>query len=123
MGLNIRRSIKIGKHTKLNISKSGLGISTGTKGARVSIGPHGVRKTIGIPGTGISYTKQQNFKKRNKIQQISKNPPGSVAFSIFVGFIVFLCVIKALSFKATAILIGIGFITFIAYTIKNTLRK
>ena len=51
MGLNYRHSVKIGSHTRLNLSKSGIGISTGVKGARVSVGPHGVKKTVGIPGT------------------------------------------------------------------------
>lgn len=65
VGLSFRRSVRIGKHTRLNFSKSGIGISTGVKGARVSVGPHGVRKTLSIPGTGIRYTKQGSWKNGN----------------------------------------------------------
>lgn len=45
MGFRFRRSIKLGKHTRLNLSKSGVGISTGVKGFRVSAGPKGIRTT------------------------------------------------------------------------------
>lgn len=71
MGWNFRKSIKVGKHTRINLSKSGIGVSSGVKGARVSVGPKGVRETVGIPGTGIYYTKQQSLNKLND----SKNPP------------------------------------------------
>ena len=60
MGFGFRKSIKLGKGTRLNLSKSGLGISTGAKGFRVSTGPRGSRVTAGIPGTGIYYTKSLN---------------------------------------------------------------
>lgn len=86
MGLNIRRSIKIGKHTRLNLSKSGVGISTGVKGARVSIGPRGVRKTIGIPGTGIYYTKQSSYKKQQMQNQIIQSPQKMLVGAIFKLF-------------------------------------
>lgn len=58
MGLRYRKSIKIGENTRINLSKSGVGISTGIKGARVSAGPRDVRQTVGIPGTGLYYTKE-----------------------------------------------------------------
>lgn len=64
MGLNFRKSINILPGVKLNLSKSGVGISTGVKGARVSLNSKGqARTTLGIPGTGIYYTKQVNAKR------------------------------------------------------------
>lgn len=70
MGLRMQKTIKLGKHLNINLSKSGVGISAGVKGARVGIGPKGVRTTASIPGTGIRYTKQSSLKsspaKRNK---------------------------------------------------------
>lgn len=64
MGLNFRKSITILPGVKLNLSKSGVGISTGIKGARVSLNSKGqARTTLGIPGTGIYYTKQVNAKR------------------------------------------------------------
>ena len=64
MGLNFRKSISIFPGLKLNLSKSGVGLSTGVKGARVSLNSKGqARTTLGIPGTGVYYTKQVSAKK------------------------------------------------------------
>ena len=63
MGFRFRKSVKLGKHTRLNLSKSGVGISTGVKGFRVSAGAKGMRTTASIPGTGISYTQQHSAAK------------------------------------------------------------
>ena len=56
MGLNFRKSISLGKGLKLNLSKSGPSVSFGKnlKGQ--------ARTTVGIPGTGIYYTKTSNVK-------------------------------------------------------------
>lgn len=40
MGLFLRKSFRLGP-VRINLSKSGLGLSTGIKGARVGIGPSG----------------------------------------------------------------------------------
>lgn len=59
MGIKFRKSIKLGGGTKLNLSKSGVGISTGVKGFRVSKNTSGrSRVTASLPGTGLSYTKE-----------------------------------------------------------------
>ena len=64
MGLNFRKSITILPGVKLNLSKSGVSASFGTKGIRQSISTTGrARTTLGIPGTGVYYTKQTNVKK------------------------------------------------------------
>jgi len=34
-------------------------VSFGRRGAHVTVGPKGTRETVGIPGTGISYTTTQ----------------------------------------------------------------
>ena len=66
MGLRYRKSIKLGKGVRLNINKKSVGISVGTKGARVSINSSGRKTTtVGIPGTGISYSKTTNLKSKN----------------------------------------------------------
>ncbi|MCC5909971.1 MAG: DUF4236 domain-containing protein [Clostridiaceae bacterium] len=61
MGLRFRKSFKLGKGFRVNLSKSGVGISGGTKGFRVGVGPRGTRTTASIPGTGISYVKEQRL--------------------------------------------------------------
>ncbi|SFA70346.1 DUF4236 domain-containing protein [Clostridium frigidicarnis] len=65
MGLNFRKSIRIGKNTRINLSrKGGIGISTGIKGSRVSMNKQGTRKTIGAKG--VYYTEQKSWKNKDK---------------------------------------------------------
>lgn len=63
MGLNFRKSISLGKGLKLNLSKSGPSVSFGKSGFRQSVNLKGqARTTVGIPGTGVYYTKTTNVK-------------------------------------------------------------
>lgn len=55
MGFRFQRRIKIAPGLRLNISKTGISTSVGTKGASVNIGKKGVTRTLGIPGTGLSH--------------------------------------------------------------------
>jgi hypothetical protein len=55
MGFRLRKSIRVGKAGRINLSKSGVGGSVGGKGFRVGAGPSGGRMNVGIPGTGIGY--------------------------------------------------------------------
>ncbi len=65
MGLRFHKTIKLGP-LNINLSKSGVGFSVGTKGARVGRTAKGnYRTTLGIPGTGISYVKETSGKKKN----------------------------------------------------------
>ena len=58
MGFRFRKTVSLGKLVRLNISKSGIGVSTGVRGLRLSVSPDGkVRSTVGLPGTGLSHTK------------------------------------------------------------------
>jgi len=59
MGFSFRRSIKVLPGIRLNLSRSGISTSIGVRGAHVTIGHGKVRETVGIPGTGISYTQMQ----------------------------------------------------------------
>lgn len=57
MGLSFRKSIKIGKNTRINLSSKGrVGFSTGVKGARVSVNRQGA-KIYGGKGA-LRYQKQ-----------------------------------------------------------------
>ena len=55
MGLYFRKSVNLGGGLRLNFSKSGVGLSGGVKGARISTGPRGTYLNLSIPGTGIGY--------------------------------------------------------------------
>lgn len=56
VGLRFRRSIKLGKGIRLNVSKTGLGLSAGVRGARYSVHSSGrTTRSLGIPGSGVGF--------------------------------------------------------------------
>lgn len=57
MGWGFRRSIRLGPGLRLNLSKSGAGLSFGVRGVRFGVGPKGKRTQLSIPGTGIFFRK------------------------------------------------------------------
>lgn len=65
MGLRFRKSIKIAPGVKLNLNKKSTSVTFGTKGAHYTVNSSG-RKTasVGIPGTGISYSQSSNSGKK-----------------------------------------------------------
>ena len=67
MGIMFRKRIKLFKGVNLNLGKKSAGLSFGVKGLRYSVSSTGRRTgTIGIPGTGIYYTKTFSNKKKSK---------------------------------------------------------
>lgn len=82
MGLQFRKRIKICKGVNLNISKTGVGVSVGTRGARYSMHSSGRRTaTVGLPGTGLYYTKNLGTKKKGKEKKggSTKSAPAKAA--------------------------------------------
>jgi len=55
MGWSFRKSINIGP-LRINLSKSGIGLSAGVKGARVSVGPKGTQLHLGKDGVYYQKT-------------------------------------------------------------------
>lgn len=56
MSLRFQKRKKILPGTSVNLSKASASVSSGVKGARLSLGRRGVRGSVGIPGTGLSLT-------------------------------------------------------------------
>lgn len=56
--MRYRKSIKIAKGVRVNLSKSGASLSVGGRGASVSMGSRGTYLNTGIPGTGL-YSRQK----------------------------------------------------------------
>ncbi|HHV77217.1 MAG TPA: DUF4236 domain-containing protein [Syntrophothermus lipocalidus] len=52
MAWRFRKSIKIAKGVRLNLSKGGTGVSVGGKGFRVGVGPRGAYTSTASPGPG-----------------------------------------------------------------------
>lgn len=74
MGFSFRKSVGFGP-IRVNFSKSGIGISTGVRGARISTGPRGI--FINLGAGGIYYRQRIDFEPRNNhrhpCQQIVPN--------------------------------------------------
>jgi hypothetical protein len=56
MGFRFRRPIRILPGIRLNIGRRGVSTSVGVRGAHVTVGHGQVRETVGVPGSGLSYT-------------------------------------------------------------------
>lgn len=58
MGWRFRRTVRITKGIRINVSKTGMSLSLGRHGHTLNIGPNGTRYTVTLPGTGLSYTEK-----------------------------------------------------------------
>lgn len=56
MGFRFRRRICILPGVEVNLPKSGVSTSIGTRGAHVTVGYGETKTTAGVLGTGVSYT-------------------------------------------------------------------
>lgn len=79
MGFRFRKSINFGP-LRINLSKSGVGASVGTKGFRVTKKTGGgTRTTASIPGTGISYVTETSGKKASAGKRTDSAAPAAQA--------------------------------------------
>ena len=75
MGLRFRKSIKIAPGLKVNLNKNSISATVGTKGAHYTVNSNGKRTaSVGIPGTGIYYTKSSG---NQKSQTATNNDAGN----------------------------------------------
>jgi uncharacterized protein DUF4236/putative peptidoglycan binding protein len=57
MGFRFRKSIRVSRGVRINLTGRGVSsVSIGRPGATLNFGRTGVRTTVGIPGTGLSYS-------------------------------------------------------------------
>ena len=97
MGFRFRKSVNLGP-VRINLSKSGIGYSVGTKGFRVTKkAAGGTRTTTSIPGTGISYTKDYQKKSKKEENVMAKKSKKKLSGKSIVGGLAALCVIGAIS--------------------------
>ena len=62
-----RRSFKILPGVRWNIGKKSSSVSLGGRGFHYTIGSAGQRTTVGLPGTGLSYTSVNRRKRADRI--------------------------------------------------------
>lgn len=76
MGFRYRKSINLGGGFRINLSKSGVGYSWGTKGYRITKTASGkIRQTYSIPGTGISYVSETGQNRNSQLDHSQNNAP------------------------------------------------
>ncbi|HMN14960.1 MAG TPA: DUF4236 domain-containing protein [Bellilinea sp.] len=73
MPFRFRKSFRIAPGVKVNLSKTGTSLSLGGKGASVNIGRKRVRTTVGLPGTGVSYSEDVSY-ARDKAARSAERP-------------------------------------------------
>jgi hypothetical protein len=91
MGLRFFRRMRIAPGVTLNLSKSGVSASVGTRGACVTVGPRDTRQTIGLPGSGVYWTEQQSWRAR--AQRTSAAPPAPRSIGGIIGWLIVLFVL------------------------------
>jgi hypothetical protein len=95
-----RRSFKVAPGVRINLSKSGVSTSIGTRRAHVTVGRGQVRETVGLPGSGLSYTEVHSTRSRDEhAREEHTEPPGPLATTWNLTFL--------------AIVLGVVF--FVAY--------
>ena len=86
MGTRFRKSFKIAPGVRVNLGKKSSSVSFGSKGARHTISSTGRRTTtVGIPGTGISYTKNHSNNKTSNRSGFDMDFTNSDDYSEFVN--------------------------------------
>ena len=74
MGFRFRKSIKLAPGVRLNLTKKGISsLSVGKRGASVNIGKKGTRGTVGLPGSGLSYSAYQAHNKAKTTESAPKS--------------------------------------------------
>jgi len=84
LGFRFSRSIKILPGVRLNFSGSGISTSIGPKGATINIGKRGTRATVGLPGSGLSYSTLLNTARGTGMPRApsGNRNPGCVAIIV-----------------------------------------
>lgn len=67
MGLRFRKSFKVAPGVKVNLNKKSTSVTFGGKGMHHTVSSSGKKTTtVGIPGTGISYSETSGTEKNSK---------------------------------------------------------
>lgn len=69
MGFRFRKSVKLIPGVRLNLGKRGASVSVGGKGLTYNISKKGTRTTVGVPGTGVSYSSYKPNKGQRAVRR------------------------------------------------------
>jgi hypothetical protein len=71
MAFRFRRSIRLAPGLRVNVSKRGASLSVGPRGATMNLSGRGTRSTVGLPGTGLSWS---SLSSRGRRRAASRRP-------------------------------------------------
>lgn len=78
-----RKSISILPGVRINLGKRGVSVSAGVRGAHVTFGGRGgTRATVGIPGTGVSYSETFKGPKDHDVRYQASSSRGGFWFGL-----------------------------------------
>ena len=73
MGWGFRKSIRVGRLARLNLSKKSIGMSFGFGPFRIGVNSRGtVRRRLTIPRTGLYYEERSNSKSKAELKKTKK---------------------------------------------------
>lgn len=75
MSIRFQRRIKILPGLWLNLSKTGISLTMGTRGATVTARDGELTGNMGIPGTGISFRKRLELPESETVSQQAQTKP------------------------------------------------
>ncbi len=85
--MRFQKSIRIAPGFRINLSKSGVGVSVGPKGLKVGVDAKGRRySSVGIPGTGIS---QRNYAKPGEDGHTPEEYQRALGVGVLIGIAIF----------------------------------
>ncbi len=89
--MRFQKSIRIAPGFRINLSKSGVGVSLGPKGLKVGVDAKGRRySSVGIPGTGIS---QRNYSKPDADGHTPQEYQRALGVGVLIGIAIFVVLI------------------------------
>lgn len=120
MALRFNRRVRILPGVTLNFSKSGVSTSFGVRGLRYTVG-HGKRRvTVGLPGTGLSYTSVRSARERARTSSFDDYAAPSTRWTdrdILIVVAIAVIVVAAFIWQpyATASLLGLAIVALLLY--------
>lgn len=72
MGFRFSRRVKLFPGVRLNVGLRGASVSVGVRGATMNLSKRGVRSTVGIPGTGVSWSSGRSSGRRESSARESR---------------------------------------------------
>lgn len=117
MGLRFRKSFKIAPGLKLNLNKKSTSLTAGTRGVHYTINSKGKKTTsVGIPGTGISYTKTSNISSKNttsnKTDRMNNSGSKGLGMGCFPLFLKLMLLVLLLALYSFAWIPALGIIIY-----------